>query len=84
MDSLQRTPTFLSDTIERAFLIDTFQIEVTQTVYMQDELNDFNMRDISAQAGNAYDKLLNKYYKKLYNKLKEPDRIAKGLDKFSG
>jgi uncharacterized protein YecT (DUF1311 family) len=71
-----RTHTKNSDTLERAFLIDTFRIEITEDVYMQDELNDFNMRDISDQAGRSYDELLNKYYKRLYSKLKDPDRLV--------
>ena len=76
MDSLMRTQTKVSDTLGFKFLLDTSRIEITEEVYLEDELNDFAMRDLSNQAGRSYDELLNKYYKKLSGKLTETNRAV--------
>jgi uncharacterized protein YecT (DUF1311 family) len=76
MDSLMRIKTKVSDTLGFKFLLDTSRIEITEEVYLEDELNDFAMRDLSNQAGRSYDELLNKYYKKLSGKLNETNRAV--------
>lgn len=76
IDSVKRSKVFASDTLEYLFRIDTFRIEIKEEVYLEDAKNDYVMQDIVNQAGRSYDALLNKYYKKLYAKLKDSDRAV--------
>ena len=76
MVSLMRKPIKDSDTLDFNFMLDTSRIEITEEVYLEGELNDFAMRDLSNQAGRSYDELLNKYYKKLSGKLNETNRAV--------
>jgi uncharacterized protein YecT (DUF1311 family) len=62
--------------VDLEFITDTFRIELTMNSYLEGEYNDFNMRDIALNAAHDYDSLLNKYYKKLLNKLKPKDRTV--------
>lgn len=55
------------------FVTDTFAIELLVKKRIED-INSFSMRDAYADACDAYDALLNKYYKLLLNELEDSDK----------
>jgi uncharacterized protein YecT (DUF1311 family) len=56
------------------FTIDTFRIEEYYGQYLKYDYTTAGMTTAGYEAANAYDSLLNKYYKKLSNRLKSADR----------
>lgn len=56
------------------FDIDTFMVEKRLELYINQDYSDFGMKTASINQLDDYEKLLNKYYKKLLSKLKAEDK----------
>ncbi len=60
--------------LEKEFYIDTFYIERLWSLEMDYDYSTLGMNQATYRAEIAYDKLLNKYYKKLYDQLEGSDK----------
>lgn len=56
------------------FQIDTFTIEKRLELYINQDYSDYGMKTASINQLDDYEKLLNKYYKKLLSELKAEDK----------
>lgn len=59
----------------RSFAMDTFRIERTMSKCMDIDYSTHGMLNAMRDAGEAYDRLLNKYYQLLLKDLKEADKV---------
>jgi uncharacterized protein YecT (DUF1311 family) len=62
--------------LQMEFTIDTFRVEKYFELYMKYDYSTAGMVTAGYEAAHSYDSLLNKYYKKLLNKLKPADRSS--------
>ena len=60
--------------LEKEFYIDTFYIERLWVLEIEYNGSTLGMNQATHRAEQAYDKLLNKYYKKLYNQFQGTDK----------